>query len=98
MRVMVIVKASKESEAGALPSAKLLTKMGQYNEELAKAGLLLAADGLRPSSQGKRVKFSGTGHFITDGPFAETSFWRRKCEPEVLAETHRDVGLNPSCI
>ena len=72
MRVMVIVKASKESEAGALPSTELLTKMGKYNEELAKAGLLVAADGLRPSSHGKRVKFSGTGQIITDGPFAET--------------------------
>lgn len=72
MRVMVIVKASKESEAGALPRTELLTKMGKYNEELAKAGLLLAADGLRPSSQGKRVTFSGTSHVITDGPFAET--------------------------
>ena len=72
MRVMVIVKATKESEAGALPSTELLTKMGKYNEELAKAGLLLAADGLRPSSRGKRVKFSGTVHVITDGPFAET--------------------------
>ena len=72
MRVMVIVKASKESEAGALPSTELLTKMGNYNQELAKAGLLLGADGLRPSSHGKRVKFSGKGHVITDGPFAET--------------------------
>lgn len=72
MRVMVIVKATKESEAGALPTAELLTKMGKYNEELAKAGLLVTADGLRPSSQGKRVKFSAKGHVTTDGPFAET--------------------------
>jgi len=69
---MVIVKASKESEAGALPSTELLTEMGKYNQELAKAGLLLGADGLRPSSDGKRVRFSGGGHVITDGPFAET--------------------------
>lgn len=72
MRVMVVVKASKESEAGAVPSTELLTRMGKYNEELAKAGVLLAADGLRPSSHGKRVKFSRTGHIVTDGPFAET--------------------------
>lgn len=91
MRVMVIVKASKESEAGALPSAELLAKMGKYNEELKKAGLLLAADGLRSSSHGKRVKFSGTGHVITDGPFAETKeliagywVWRVKSVDEAV--------------
>jgi hypothetical protein len=91
MRIMVMVKASKESEAGALPSTELLTKMGKYNEELAKAGLLVAAEGLRPSSQGKRVKFSGTGHVITDGPFAETReltagywIWRVKSIDEAV--------------
>jgi hypothetical protein len=80
MRVMVIVKASKESEAGVLPDAKLFEAMGKYNEELVKAGILLAADGLRPSAKGKRVKFSGEERVVTDGPFAETKeliggFW-----------------------
>jgi len=72
MRVMVIVKASKESEAGALPSAEILTKMGKFNEELVKAGVMLAGDGLKSSSHGKRVKFSGDQKTVTDGPFAET--------------------------
>ena len=80
MRVMVIVKANKDSEAGVLPGPELLEKMGKYNEELNKAGLLLAADGLRPSSKGKRVKFDGEKRLVTDGPFAETKeliagFW-----------------------
>jgi hypothetical protein len=77
---MVIVKASKESEAGGLPSQEMLTKMGQYNEELVNAGVLLAADGLRPSAKGARVKFNGTQRTVTDGPFPETKeliggFW-----------------------
>jgi hypothetical protein len=72
MRVMVIVKASKDSEAGALPSKELLTAMGKYNEELAKAGIMLAGDGLKPSSQGKRVRFSGAKRTVIDGPFTET--------------------------
>ena len=72
MRVMVIVKASKESEAGQMPSEKLLTDMGKYNEELVKAGVMLAGDGLHPSSRGKRVRFSGTQRTVIDGPFAET--------------------------
>ena len=72
MRVMVIVKASKESEAGQMPSEKLLTDMGKYNEELVKAGVMLAGDGLHPSSKGKRVRFSGTERTVIDGPFAET--------------------------
>ena len=80
MRVMVIVKASKESEAGVLPDRKLFEAMGKYNEELIKAGVMLTADGLRPSSKGKRVKFSGDQRIVTDGPFAETKeliggFW-----------------------
>ena len=72
MRVMVIVKASKESENGVLPNKEILTKMGRYNEELVKAGIMLAGDGLHPSSKGKRVKFSGEKRTVTDGPFSET--------------------------
>ena len=72
MRVMVIVKASKESEAGALPNAEILTKMGKYNEQLVKAGVMLAGDGLKASSNGKRVKFLGNQRTVIDGPFAET--------------------------
>ena len=72
MRVMVIVKASKDSEAGRMPDQKMLTEMGNYNEELSKAGILLAGEGLHPSSKGKRVRFSGTRRTVIDGPFAET--------------------------
>jgi hypothetical protein len=72
MRVMVIVKASKESEAGVMPSQELLAQMGKYNEQLVKAGIMLAGDGLHPSSKGKRVKFSGEKRTVIDGPFAET--------------------------
>lgn len=72
MRVMVIVKATKDSEAGALPSKELLTAMGKYNEELVKAGIMLAGDGLKPSSKGKRVRFSGDKRSVIDGPFTET--------------------------
>ena len=80
MRFMILVKASKDSEAGMMPSQQLLTDMGKFNEELAKAGVLLAADGLQPSSKGARVKFSGGQTIVTDGPFAETKelvagFW-----------------------
>jgi hypothetical protein len=80
MRVMVIVKATKDSEAGVMPSRQLLTEMGKFNEELAKAGVLLAADGLHPSSKGVRVRFSGKSRTVIDGPFAETKeliagFW-----------------------
>ena len=80
MRVMVIVKASKESEAGVLPNTEILTKMGKYNEELVKAGIMLAGDGLHPTSKGKRVKFSGDKRTVVDGPFTETKeliagFW-----------------------
>jgi hypothetical protein len=80
MRVMVIVKANKESEAGVMPSQELLTEMGKFNEELIKAGVLLAADGLHPSSKGKRVRFSGDKRTVVDGPFTETKeliagFW-----------------------
>ena len=72
MRVMVIVKATKESEAGALPDKELLSKMGKFNEELVKAGIMLAGDGLHPSSKGKRVRFSGEKRTVIDGPFTET--------------------------
>ena len=72
MRVMVIVKASKESEAGVLPDTEILTKMGQYNEQLVKAGIMLAGDGLQPTSKAKRVKFSGEPRTVIDGPFTET--------------------------
>ena len=72
MRVMVIVKASKDSEAGKMPTTELLTEMGKYNEELVKAGIMLAGDGLHPSSKGARVRFSGAKRSVIDGPFAET--------------------------
>lgn len=72
MRVMVIVKASKDSEAGIMPKQKLLAEMGKFNQELVKAGVLLAADGLQASSKGKRVRFSGAKRTVIDGPFAET--------------------------
>jgi len=77
---MVIVKADKNSEAGVMPSREILTAMGKYNEQLVKAGVMLAGEGLHPTSKGKRVKFSGGKHTITDGPFAETKeliagFW-----------------------
>ena len=80
MRFMVIVKASKESEAGVMPNQKLLAEMGKFNEELVKAGVLLAAEGLHPTSKGKRVKFSGAKRTVVDGPFTETKeliagFW-----------------------
>ncbi|MGH8433579.1 MAG: YciI family protein [Pseudomonas sp.] len=72
MRFMVIVKASKDSEAGVMPSEALLAAMGQYNEELVKAGVLLAGEGLQPSSKGARVRFSGSQRTVIDGPFIET--------------------------
>jgi hypothetical protein len=72
MRVMVIVKASRDSESGVMPDQKILAEMGKFNEELVKAGVMLAADGLHPSSRGKRVRFSGRERAVIDGPFAET--------------------------
>lgn len=72
MRVMVIVKANEESEAGIMPSEQMLTDMGKFNEELVKAGLMLDGEGLHPSSKGKRIKFQGGNRVVTDGPFAET--------------------------
>ncbi len=80
MKVMVLIKATKDSEAGVMPSQQLLTEMGNYNEELVKAGILLSMDGLHPSSKGVRVRFSGKDRTVIDGPFAETKellggFW-----------------------
>ena len=91
MRFMIIVKATKDSEAGALPSEKLLTDMGKFNEELAKAGIMLAGDGLQPSSKGARVRFSGPKRTVIDGPFAETKeliagfwLWKVKSKEEAI--------------
>ena len=85
MRFMVMVKATKNSEAGFMPSEQLLTEMGKYNEELAKAGIMLSGDGLQPSSKGARVRFSGKSRSVIDGPFAETKelvagFWIWQCK------------------
>ena len=84
MRFMILIKATKDSEAEVMPSEQLLTEMGTFNEELAKAGVLLAGEGLRASSRGARVKFSGRTRTVTDGPFAETKelvagFWLWQC-------------------
>ena len=91
MRFMVLVKADKNTEAGALPDEKLLTDMGKYNEELAKAGVLLAGEGLHPSSKGARVRFSGAKRTVIDGPFAETKelvagfwLWKVKSKEEAI--------------
>ena len=96
MRVMVIIKATENSEAGKLPSEKLLTEMGRFNEELVKAGIMLGGDGLRPSSAGKRVKLSGGKRSVTDGPFAETKeliagywIWQVNSMDEALAWVKR---------
>jgi hypothetical protein len=93
---MVIVKASKNSEAGVLPSAELLTKMGKYNEELVKAGIMLAGDGLHPSSKGKRIRFVGGERRVVDGPFSETKeliagfwIWKVKSIDEAMAWASR---------
>jgi hypothetical protein len=84
MRFMILVKATKDSEAGAMPDQQLLAEMGRYNEELVKAGVMLAGEGLHPSSKGNRVRFSGKQRTVTDGPFAETKelvagFWIWQC-------------------
>ena len=96
MRVMVMVKASKNSEAGAMPNEKLLSEMGKFNEELVKAGVMLAGDGLHPSSRGKRVHFAGGKKTVVDGPFAETKelvagfwIWQVKSMEEALAWARR---------
>ena len=91
MRFMIIVKATTDSEAGVMPSEKLLAEMGKFNEELARAGLLLAGEGLQPSSKGARVRFSGTKRTVTDGPFPETKeliagfwLWQVKSKDEAI--------------
>src|SRR5882672_9895084 len=91
MRFMVVVKANKDSEAGVMPSEKLLTDMGKFNEELARAGVMLAGEGLHPSSKGARVKFSGGKQTVIDGPFAETKeliagfwLWQVKSKEEAI--------------
>jgi hypothetical protein len=91
MRVMVLVKADKRSEAGMMPDEKLLTEMGRFNEELVKAGIMLAGEGLHPSSKGKRMRFSGSNRTVIDGPFAETKelvagfwIWRVKSMDEAV--------------
>jgi hypothetical protein len=96
MRFMVIVKASKDSEAGVLPSQELLAAMTKYNDELAKAGVMLAGEGLQPSSKGARVKFSGEKRTVTDGPFAETKeliagfwLWQVKSKEEAITWVKR---------
>ena len=96
MRVMVMVKATKNSEAGVMPSEKLLAAMGKFNEELVKAGVMLAGDGLHPSNKAKRVRFSGGKKTIVDGPFAETKelvagfwIWQVKSMDEALEWVRR---------
>ena len=91
MRFMVMVKATKESEAGVMPSEQLLADMGKYNEELVKAGIMLAGEGLQPSGKGARVRFSGTKRTVIDGPFAETKelvagfwIWQVKSKEEAI--------------
>ena len=91
MRFMVLVKANKDSEAGVLPNEKLLTEMGKFNEELVKAGIMLAGEGLQPTSKGARVKFSGGKQTVIDGPFAETKelvagfwLWQVKSKEEAI--------------
>jgi hypothetical protein len=91
MRFMIIVKATKDSEAGVMPSEQLLTEMGKFNEELVKSGVMLAGEGLHPSSKGARVRFSGSKRTVIDGPFAETKeliagfwLWQVKSREEAI--------------
>jgi hypothetical protein len=102
MRFMVIVKADRDSEAGVLPDEKLLAEMGKYNDELAKAGVLLAAEGLQPTSKGARVRFSGNKRTVIDGPFAETKelvagFWliQAKSKAEAIEWVKRSPNPFP---
>lgn len=103
MRVMVMVKASKESEAGVMPSQELLTKMGKYNEELVKAGIMLAGEGLQPTSKAKRVKFAGNKRTVIDGPFTETKeliagywMWQVRSMEEAVEWLKRCPNPHPS--
>jgi len=102
MRFMVMVKATKDSEAGVLPTQKLLADMGKFNEELVKAGVLLAGEGLQPSSKGARVKFSGAKRTVIDGPFAETKelvagfwLWQVKSKEEAIEWVKRCPNPHP---
>ena len=102
MRFMVMVKATKDSEAGILPDEKLLADMGKFNEELAKAGVLLAGEGLQPSSKGARVRFSGAKRTVIDGPFAETKelvagfwLWQVKSKEEAIEWVKRCPNPSP---
>ena len=102
MRFMIIIKASQDSEAGVMPSNELLTAMGNYNEELAKAGILVAGEGLHPSSKGARVRFSGDKRTVIDGPFAETKeliagywLWQVKSKEEAIEWVKRCPNPRP---
>jgi hypothetical protein len=102
MRFIIIVKATKDSEAGVLPDEKLLTEMGKFNEELVQAGVMLAGEGLQPSSKGARVKFSGSKRTVTDGPFAETKeliagfwLWQVKSKEEAIDWVKRSPNPFP---
>ena len=103
MRFMVMVKATKDSEAGKMPSQELLQAMGKYNEELAKAGILLAGEGLHPSSKGARVRFSGSKRTVVDGPFTETKelvagfwLWKVKSKEEAIEWVKRCPNPMPT--
>jgi hypothetical protein len=103
MRFMILIKASKDSEAGALPDQKLLAEMGKFNEELVKAGVMLEGEGLHPSSKGARVKFSGTKRTVVDGPFPETKeliagywIWKVKSKEEAIEWVKRCPNPMPN--
>src|SRR6201997_4443254 len=100
MRFMILIKATKDSEAGVMPSEQLLTEMGKFNEELVKAGVMLAGEGLQPSSKGARVRFSGSKRTVIDGPFSETKeliagFWLWQCKSKEEAIEWAKRSPNP---
>lgn len=102
MRFMVLVKANKDSEAGVMPSEELLTEMGKFNEELVKAGVMLAGEGLHPSSKGVRIRYSGKDRTVIDGPFAETKelvagFWMIQVKSKEEAIEWMKRCPNPGC-